>query len=75
MGVADDGGYEAIFEGYAEGQVDCGMLADARAGPRSVHGGHAAERFGGSLQDEVIDRKLKGGFAALFREALVQRFA
>ena len=72
--VADDRGDQAVFEGDAEGEVHRAVGADARAGPGGVDRGDAAKGFGGSLQDEVVDRELDR-VGAGFGEALVQRFA
>ena len=71
VGVADDGGDEAVFNRDREGNVNRAVGLDAGAGPRRVDAGDGAQGGGGGFEDEIVD----GEFDAVFGEAGVELFA
>src|SRR5690606_32190237 len=69
LGIADDGGHEAIFNGHTEGEVDAAVVADGIAEPAAVDKGLADEGLSGGLENEVVDGEFD---AALFGGKLAE---
>jgi len=72
FGVVNNRSYEPILNGYTEGKVDCAVLLDVIAFPRSVDLRNPSYCYGAGFKNEIVYCNVKSSkLGRLFGKFLI----